>query len=100
MIKRHPKPPFAAQQQPMPGLTAEMKAVPDHGEKSYIGYGRLKDKKAIITGGDSGIGRAVSIAYAREGADILIAYRRRSDYDDHRRSATYRDDGDENRMSR
>jgi NAD(P)-dependent dehydrogenase (short-subunit alcohol dehydrogenase family) len=58
----------------MPGLTAKMKPVPDHGEDSYKGSGRLKDKKAIITGGDSGIGRAVAIAYAREGADVLISY--------------------------
>ena len=69
-----PKPPFPKQKQPMPGLTSKMQPVPDHGEKSYRGSGRLKGKKAIITGGDSGIGRAVAIAYAREGADILIAY--------------------------
>ena len=58
----------------MPGLTAKMKPVPDHGEDSYQGSNRLKDKRAIITGGDSGIGRAVAIAYAREGADVLISY--------------------------
>jgi NAD(P)-dependent dehydrogenase (short-subunit alcohol dehydrogenase family) len=58
----------------MPGHTADMHPVPDHGEKSYIGSGRLTGKKAIITGGDSGIGRAVAIAYAREGADILVSY--------------------------
>ena len=51
-----------------------MKPVPDHGEETYKGSGRLKDKKAVITGGDSGIGRAVAIAYAREGADVLISY--------------------------
>jgi hypothetical protein len=62
------------QQQAMPGTTREMKPVPDHGEKSYRGSGRLAGKRAIITGGDSGIGRAVSIAYAREGADLLISY--------------------------
>ena len=70
----HPKPPFPSQRQPMPGSTAKMDPRPDHGETSYKGSGRLKGKRAIITGGDSGIGRAVAIAFAREGADILIAY--------------------------
>lgn len=74
MHPNHPKPPFPPQTQPMPGLTAKMQPVPDHGEESYRGSGRLKDMKAVITGGDSGIGRAVAIAYAREGADILISY--------------------------
>ena len=73
-MPEHPKPPFPKQKQPMPGLTAKMQPVPDHGEKSYKGSGRLTGKKAVITGGDSGIGRAVAIAYAREGADLLIAY--------------------------
>ena len=73
-MKKHPEPPFAEQKQPMPGLTAKMKPVPDHGEDSYKGNNRLKGKKAVITGGDSGIGRAVAIAYAREGADVLISY--------------------------
>jgi NAD(P)-dependent dehydrogenase (short-subunit alcohol dehydrogenase family) len=73
-MARYAKPPFPKQKQPMPGLTAKMKPVPDHGETSYKGSGRLKGKRAVITGGDSGIGRAVAIAYAREGADILIAY--------------------------
>jgi NAD(P)-dependent dehydrogenase (short-subunit alcohol dehydrogenase family) len=58
----------------MPGKTSQMQPVPDHGEDSYKGSGRLTGKKAVITGGDSGIGRAVAIAYAREGADVLIAY--------------------------
>ena len=58
----------------MPGKTAAMKPAPDHGETSYKGSGRLNGKKAVITGGDSGIGRAVAIAYAREGADVLISY--------------------------
>ncbi len=71
---QHPEPPFPKQKQPMPGLTAKMKPVPDHGEESYKGSGRLKGKKAVITGADSGIGRAVAIAYAREGADVLISY--------------------------
>ena len=70
----YPKPPFPSQSQPMPGLTAKMNPRPDHGETSYRGSGRLAGKRAIITGGDSGIGRAVAIAFAREGADILIAY--------------------------
>ena len=74
MPDHFPNQPFPEQKQPVPGLTAKMKPVPDHGEKSYKGSSRLKGKKAIITGGDSGIGRAVAIAYAREGADILIAY--------------------------
>jgi NAD(P)-dependent dehydrogenase (short-subunit alcohol dehydrogenase family) len=70
----YPKPPFPSQQQPMPGMTDAMTPVPDHGETSYKGCGRLSGKRAVITGGDSGIGRAVAIAFAREGADILISY--------------------------
>lgn len=73
--KQYPTPPFSSQQQDQtPGLTAPMQPQPDHGEKSYRGSGRLAGKAAIITGGDSGIGRAVAIAFAREGADVLIAY--------------------------
>src|ERR1700745_3075912 len=63
-----------AQQQEPAGRTGEMHPRPDHGEKSYRGSGRLMGKKAVITGGDSGIGRAVAIAFAREGADVLISY--------------------------
>ncbi len=63
-----------AQQQPMPGYTDRMTPRPDHGEDSYEGHGRLEGKKTIITGADSGIGRAVAIAFAREGADVLISY--------------------------
>jgi NAD(P)-dependent dehydrogenase (short-subunit alcohol dehydrogenase family) len=59
---------------PHPGITGEMDVEPDHGEESYRGTGRLSGKRAVITGGDSGIGRAVAIAFAREGADVLIAY--------------------------
>ena len=68
------KPPLPKQQQSMPGHTAAMQPRPDHGEQSYKGSGRLAGKKAVITGGDSGIGRAVAIAFAREGADVLISY--------------------------
>src|SRR3954470_22444913 len=63
-----------AQQQDVPGLQSEMTPVPDCGEDSYVGSGRLEGKAAIITGGDSGIGRAVAIAFAKEGADVLIGY--------------------------
>ncbi|MBY5435208.1 SDR family oxidoreductase [Rhizobium leguminosarum] len=73
-MPNYPTPPFPSQKQPMPGFTAQMDPVPDHGEKSYRGSDRLKGKRAIITGGDSGIGRAVAIAYAREGADLVISY--------------------------
>jgi NAD(P)-dependent dehydrogenase (short-subunit alcohol dehydrogenase family) len=70
----YPKPPFPKQKQPMPGETRKMEPIPDHGERSYKGSSRLAGKKAVITGGDSGIGRAVAIAYAREGADLLLSY--------------------------
>jgi NAD(P)-dependent dehydrogenase (short-subunit alcohol dehydrogenase family) len=70
----YPKPPFAKQHQSMPGSTGRMQPIPDHGEASYKGSGRLSGKRAVITGGDSGIGRAVALAFAREGASVLIAY--------------------------
>jgi short-subunit dehydrogenase len=73
-MNQHPKPPFPKQHQPMPGYTDKMRPKPDHGEESYRGAGKLTGKRAVITGADSGIGRAVAIAYAREGADVLISY--------------------------
>jgi len=83
-----PRPPMPEQQQQkVPGETAPMSPKPDHGEQSYKGHGRLSGKAAIITGADSGIGRAVSIAFAREGADVLIAYF--DEHDDARETARW-----------
>ncbi|MBC8747150.1 NAD(P)-dependent dehydrogenase (short-subunit alcohol dehydrogenase family) [Paraburkholderia sp. WC7.3g] len=88
---QRPAPPFPKQQQNQtPGRTADMKPQPDHGEKTYQGSGRLAGKAAIVTGGDSGIGRAVAIAFAREGADVLIAYL--DEHDDARETARWVED--------
>src|SRR5262245_49002682 len=89
-VSSYPNPPFASPHQKPPGTTTNMEPVPDHGERSYKGAGRLTGKRAVITGGDSGIGRAVALAYAREGADVLISYL--SEDDDAKATATLVED--------
>lgn len=86
---KHPVPPFPEQEQNPPGVESKMHPKADHGEDSYKGSGKLEGKKAIITGGDSGIGRAIAIAYAREGADVMICYLDDVEDSDAKETASY-----------
>jgi NAD(P)-dependent dehydrogenase (short-subunit alcohol dehydrogenase family) len=91
--KQYPRPTFPEQEQEHPGFTDDMRPRPDHGEKTYRGSARLTDRRAIITGGDSGIGRAVAIAFAREGADVLISYLSEEEKDAQETAALVKDAG-------
>jgi NAD(P)-dependent dehydrogenase (short-subunit alcohol dehydrogenase family) len=93
VMTHYPQPPFPEQEQPWPGLAAKMNPRPDHGETTYRGTGRLIGRKALITGGDSGIGRAAAIAYAREGADVAINYLPAEEPDAREVAAFIRDTG-------
>ncbi len=86
-LTKYPQPPYSNKQQDTPGIEADMQPIADHGETSYRGSGKLQGRKALITGGDSGIGRAVAIAFAREGADVLISYL--NEEEDARETARY-----------
>jgi len=86
-VEQYDKPPFPDQEQGVPGTESEMTPKADHGETSYKGSGKLTGRKAIITGADSGIGRAVAIAFAREGADVLISYL--NEHEDAKETARY-----------
>jgi NAD(P)-dependent dehydrogenase (short-subunit alcohol dehydrogenase family) len=86
---KYPQPPFPKQKQEFPGTERALDPQADHGEKSYKGFNRLQGKKAIITGGDSGIGKAVAIAFAREGADVLISYLSAMEDEDAQDTASY-----------
>src|SRR5438067_2286549 len=87
--EKHEKPPFNEPRQATPASEQDMRSKPDHGEASYRGYGRLTGKTALITGADSGIGKAVAIAYAREGADVLISYLSEQEEGDAQECARY-----------
>lgn len=90
---QYPKPPFPRQPQPKPGIEAKMDPQPDHGEESYKGSGRLEGRKAVITGGDSGIGRAVAIAFVREGAEVTVNYLPSEEPDARALEALVKDEG-------
>ena len=90
---QYPKPPFPRQPQPKPGIEAKMDPQPDHGEESYKGSGRLEERKAVITGGDSGIGRAVAIAFIREGAEVTVNYLPSEEPDARALEALVKDEG-------